>query len=97
MIADKLKTIRVLYRTDTLALWGLPCAMRPGQHPRDLRSMNANEALQRRTEDCWIYLGSPGWWGSMTDANRVAVEAFLAEHRDSIPQGPEEWTEVPPK
>jgi hypothetical protein len=39
----------------------------------------------------WIWLGSPGWWGSMSPESRARVEAWLAAHDGVIPEGPFEW------
>jgi len=65
-----LDTIRVLYRRDdSLELFGVPYKMRPGQGPKDIfRAGNAKG---------WVWLGGPGWWGSMTKGEQALVKAFL--------------------
>lgn len=79
-----LNTIKVLYRQpDTLALWGIPYEMRRGQQPRD---------LWERRGDSWIWLGSPGWYGSMSKSDQAAVKAFLDQHREAVPENPHEWS-----
>ena len=81
-----LSTIRVLFRApDTLALYGLPYEMRRdiGQAPRHLWKAGQTKG--------WIWLGSPGWFGSMTAGRRREVEAFLSRHKDDIPGNPYEW------
>ena len=83
----ELKQIKVLYREpDTLSLWGIPYEMRVGQQPRDL--------WHRRYETGWIWLGSPGWYGSMSKADIAAVKKFVAKHKDLVPQGPAEWSSL---
>lgn len=82
----KLDSIKTLYRqSDTLSLWGIPYKMRPGQQPRDIRP-------EYRTD--WIWLGSPGWWYTMTRADRELVSGFLVKLGDLVPQGPNEWSEL---
>lgn len=81
-----LHTIRVLYRQDdTMSLWGIPYDMRPGQQPRDIGQAHRGS---------WIWLGSPGWWGNYTAAERRQIETFLASVKDRIPQGPNEWDTI---
>lgn len=85
---ENLAKIKVLFRTsDTLILWGICYEMRAdvGQAPRDI-------AEDLRGD--WIYLGQPGWFGSMTRDEVDATKAFLAEHADEIPEGPNEWTRL---
>ena len=101
----KLRSIRVLFRApDTLALYGIPYDMREGQSPGDLwrgrrqpivydQTYGRTEAAPGPRED-WIWLGTPGWWGTMPKQEQKAVEAFLAEHKDSIPGGPYEWDRI---
>jgi hypothetical protein len=94
----------VLYRDRNLGLWGIPYKMRPGQSPRDLKDAHDNYRWpapghygpKRISLDDWVYLGHPGWYGSMTPAKQEAVKAFLAQHRDSIPGYPHEWSELEP-
>ena len=79
-----LDKIKVLYRrAGTLSLWGIPHDMRPGQQPSDLEK-----------RDNWIWLGSPGWWGYLSQEEQMLVEAFLRTQRDNIPENPNEWTKV---
>jgi len=96
-----LSSILVLYRDGNLQLWGIPYKMRPGQSPRDLQRAYEEWTQPRyghygapRIKLDWIWLGSPGWWGSMTPERRAEVEAFLAEHRDEIPMGFYEFSEL---
>jgi hypothetical protein len=81
-----LDSIKVLFRRDdSLELFGVPYNMRPGQSPRDIfRAGN--------TRGKWIWLGSPGWWGSMTKGEQALVKAFLAKHKADVPDGPNEWS-----
>lgn len=109
-MADKpLSSIVVLYREpDTMTIWGIPYAMRPGQSPRDLlrgdeRRRETHEYNARYSDtyrqahtfraakDDWIYLGSEGWYGSMSAERIAEVKAFLAAHEDDVPQYPGEW------
>lgn len=81
-----LDTIRVLYAMpDTLSLYGIPYQMRPGQAPRDIFEKFRHE---------WIWLGSPGWFGSMTKAEISLVREFLTTFKNDIPQNPHEWTKI---
>lgn len=105
-----LAEIRVIWRQpDTMALWGIPYEMRPGQAPRDLyngRRVNTSipscgiyrsESSPGVRED-WIYLGSPGWWGSMTKEDQAAVTSWLdlvtGGRPRQLPQEPSEWIRV---
>lgn len=86
--AAMLRSIRVLYRQDdTLALWGIPYDMRPGQGPKDILP---------RFRDHWIWLGSPGWWGSYSRVDQRLLKAYLraAGAQDAIPQNPHEWSRL---
>jgi hypothetical protein len=94
-----LSPIRVLWRQpDTLALWGVPYDMRPGQQPGDLwRARQAYRpprygvlASPRISLSDWVYLGSPGWWGSMPREDQASVKEWLTG-RDA-PGGPGEWS-----
>lgn len=86
-----LDSIRTLYRQpDTLALWGIPYDMRPEQSPRDL--WNAPHAPGPL--DDWIYLGCPGWWGSIEEADQKRITAWLARHAELVPENPCEWSRV---
>jgi len=82
--ATDLDSIRVLYRQDdTMTLWGIPYGMRPGQSPRDLqRAGNAGG---------WIYLGGPGWWGTLDADSIVRIKIWLTVHADDVPTGPCEF------
>lgn len=105
--------VKVLFRRDdSLCLYGIPYEMKPGQQPGDIwRSIR--DAPYRSPADCWragapysqptlppegwIWLGSPGWWGTMAREEREEIERFLAEVKDSggiIPDGPFEWSPV---
>ncbi len=81
-----LDSIKVLFRRDdSLELFGVPYLMRPGQSPRDIfRAGN--------TRGKWIWLGGPGWWGSMSKPEQALVKAFLVKHKDDVPTGPNEWS-----
>ena len=99
----KLNSIVVLYRQpDTLALWGIPYAMRPGQQPRDLFRAHRDYVppppghYGRKQIDIsdWIWLGSPGWWGTLSKEEQGEIEAFLRSHEGDIPQGPDKWRDI---
>ena len=100
-----LATIQVLFRQpDTLSLWGIPYQMRPGQSPKDIwQGRTISDTLKTAQgwygamlpdpgpgKD-WIWLGCPGWWGTMDAEKQAAVTAFLAQHKDAIPGGPNEF------
>jgi hypothetical protein len=79
-----LQNIKILFRApDTLALYGVPYEMRPGQQPGDLWRAGNTKG--------WIWLGSPGWWGNMSPDDQAEVQAFLSKHHDAIPGNPYEW------
>lgn len=83
---ENLAKVRVLYRSpDTLVLWGICYEMRAdcGQQPKDI-------AQDLRGD--WIWLGQPGWWGTMAREEIDATKVFLAEHADETPNWPNEWT-----
>ncbi len=104
--ADKsLSSIRVLYcENDTLALWGIPYDMRPGQQPDDLlradrrqREQYDPRLLQAKLRDVksgWIWLGSPGWWGHLSPSRQSEIREFLAAHKDCVPNSPNEWCPI---
>lgn len=50
-----------------------------GQSPDDI--------IDRRG---WIYLGGPGWWGSIPLPRIVAIKKYLSELL-AIPSHPNEW------
>lgn len=82
---ENLAKIKILFRTsDTLILWGICYDMRAecGQQPKD---------ISEEWRGDWIYLGQPGWFGSMSREEIDATKAFLAERADEIPSGPNEW------
>jgi hypothetical protein len=87
-----LDEIEVLYRDNngSMSLWGIPYRMNAavGQNPGHLRS---------RMDDPlgpWVWLGSPGWWGSMTPECMRETKAWLAELGDMVPTSPGEYTNV---
>lgn len=102
--------ICVLWRQpDTMSLWGIPYPMRPGQAPRDL--WEAREQWCVKSADVaagkgplltmpaaykWIWLGSPGWWGSAPKEAIAQMEAFLAplKARNIVPLSPGEWADI---
>jgi hypothetical protein len=88
--AEVLSTIRVLWRQpDVMSLWGIPYEMRPGQAPRDLW-----RAATARYENPhgWIYLGTCGWFASLTEPEIDLIKTWEKEHRANIPEGPGEWS-----
>jgi len=104
---EKLASIQVLWRQpDTLTLWGIPYKMRSdvGQQPYDLWKARRDYvppkpgwygSKQIDLSD-WIYLGEPGWWGHYSKKDQEIIEEFLVKHKDAIPGGPCEWSEVSP-
>lgn len=100
---EVLSTIKVLWRApDHLALYGIPYELRPGQSPRDLwRAYHEWEApkpghygSKRISLDDWVYLGNPGWFGTMTRPEIQLVEEFLAAHKQEVPGNPYEWSRL---
>lgn len=88
-----LNTIRVLYRQpDTMALYGIPYEMRRDvrQEPRHLIAGNGGSI-----PGDWIWLGSPGWYGSMTADEVAAVKLWLLVIGET-PDWPGEWLELAP-
>jgi hypothetical protein len=82
-----LSGIQVLYyQPDTLCLWGIPYDMHPSQSPRDL--------LQHPNRG-WIWLGTPGWFGSMAPDRKEAVKAYIDNNREHVPTRPGEWSRLP--
>ena len=79
-----LESICILYREpDTLSLWGIPYDMRPGQQPADIADRAG-----------WVWLGSPGWYGSMSPGEIEVVRAFRDRWLSAIPGGPNEWSRL---
>lgn len=102
-----LPSIRVLWRQpDTLALWGIPYDMRPGQSPHHLWNAPRPDTLARAAGrygammhspgplEGWVYLGSPGWWGTIAQDDQQQIAAWLAELGDMVPGNPCEWVAV---
>ncbi len=85
-----LSGIRVLWRRpDSLCLYGLPYDLRPGQSPYDLwRGRKPTPGPC----DGWIWLGSPGWWGTLSCGDQEIIAAFLKTHAENVPGGPCEWS-----
>lgn len=67
-----LNSIKTIYRDANLALWGIPYKMRSevGQQPRDLD--------RARNTKGWVYLGSPGWWGTISREDQAAIKEWFA-------------------
>ena len=78
--------IKVLYNDPNMQLWGLPFEMRPYQAPRHFAD----------NKEGWVWLGSPGWYGSMPQARIAETRAFLANCKsiDAIPTSPGEWSRI---
>lgn len=95
--------ILVLWRQpDTMSLWGIPYRMRPGQQPYDLWKARrdyvplppGHYGAPPINLDDWVWLGSPGWWGDMSNIRSERIEAFAQRYPSLIPQGPCEWTDL---
>ena len=83
----RLEEIQVLYRqNDTMSLWGIPYTMRPGQSPSDLLAAGNIQG--------WVWMGTPGWWGSLPRERVQAIQAFLEPIReaDAVPTHPGEFS-----
>ena len=81
-----------------MALYGIPHDMRPGQAPRDLlvRSSSFKTGIHYAdVPDSWMYLGAPGWWGSIGAERAKEIQTFLDLVSDCVPQGPGEWDRIP--
>lgn len=99
---ETLSTIRILFRApDSLSLYGIPYQLRPSQAPRDLFMRSVPYGRFQRLEAGpvpvgWIWLGTPGWFGSMTGEEQTLVRAWLGERRerDELPGNAYEWTEI---
>ena len=82
-----LDSVQILFRqNDTMSLWGLPHGLRPGQSPRDLQEVNNTKG--------WIWLGTPGWWGSISRSDIEKIRKFLEGVGDMVPFHPGEWSTV---
>jgi hypothetical protein len=108
-VSLNLDSIKVLFRApDTLALYGVPYRMRPGQQPGDLWRAHrdypvipgslgpAYPGYGSRQIDLsdWIWLGQPGSWGSITSADQEAITAWLDSLGPVVPEGPYEWSDL---
>lgn len=103
----RLARARVLWRRpDTLALYAIPHAMRPGQSPRDLVAAEwpsiawpPGPPIKQAGEvpADWFWIGSPGWWGGLSPEAIEAIREWLAplEAAGLVPLGPGEWAQVP--
>lgn len=104
-----LNKIQVLWRqSDTMALYGIPYNMREGQSPRDIFMAEWPGILQPgerkatprkhsgQVPSDWIYLGNPGWWGSISRDDQAKIQKFLEffKAKDLIPGGPNEFCEL---
>ena len=69
---DNVKTIRVLTYFNG-AFIGIPYEMRPGQQPRDILG-----------RDNWVWLGSPGWYGSMSADQRAIAVDFMNKYKNEM-------------
>lgn len=84
--ADLDKIVVLWRQPDTLALWGIPYAMRDEcqQTPYDLWKSSRGEGYgptaprYRADLSDWIWLGSPGWWGGHLPESRIAIQVWLA-------------------
>jgi len=85
-----LDSIKVLWRSPEgdMGLWGIPYAMneKVGQSPKDLYEA-------KNTKD-WIYLGGPGWFGSMSSKDIKEVKRYLATNKNELPNSPGEWSDI---
>lgn len=102
--------IKVLFRApDSLALYGIPYEMRPGQSPSDLwRGRRIEDTTARARgylgatisvpgpREDWVWLGTPGWYGNLdADAQRVVREYLLPlQAMGVVPGGPFEWSRL---
>lgn len=60
------------------AFWLIPYAMRPGQSPAHISVHWRYDAKSGP----WIWMGSPGWWG--TDANKARFWRFVDYWRSRV-------------
>jgi hypothetical protein len=76
--------------------------MREGQAPRDLWNSTTYPDDSRTARghygyripapgprEGWVWLGSPGWWGSIDRDDQARVAVWLVHH--PAPGGPSEW------
>jgi RNA-splicing ligase RtcB len=92
-------------------LWGLPYKMRHeiGQNPRHLWEGRRSPDPAHQPPVYigytistpgplpeWVWLGTPGWYGSMTKEEQELVNRFVDRLRSDglLPQWPGEWQEV---
>lgn len=100
-----IESIKVLYQGPN-GLWGIPYDLRPQQAPRDIwygrlipdtlkRAAGYHGAMLSAPgpSEGWVWLGSPGWYGSMNKEEQALVKEFLAPIRLAgwYPGGPNEW------
>ena len=75
-----------------LAEW--PCRHEHDWLPVDYRKCAPRKRSGEAPPD-WIWLGAPGWYGSMSRGQVDEVKAFLKRlNPQSIPSGPHEWAPV---
>lgn len=68
-----------------MCLWAIPYLMRPGQSPADIKDRTG-----------WVWLGSPGWWGSYNKPTQQFIENWLCVVGDLVPTHPNEWVVIGP-
>jgi len=98
----KIKVFALFRAPDTMALWGVTHPLRPGQSPGDLFRAQRDwtppppgtVGSSKQPHLGWVWLGSPGWWGSMPKERRKLVEEFAEKHPTLIPESPFEWTDL---
>jgi hypothetical protein len=102
---ESLAGIKTLFmQPETLGLWGIPYEMRPGQSPGDIWRAQRDYVPPRTGWygskqvglDDWIWLGCPGWYGTMPRVEQVLAIDFSARcwSVHALPQGPNEWTDL---
>lgn len=107
--ADLDKIVVLWRQPDLSALWGIPYAMRMecGQTPKHLWDAHksfydkpiGNRVYARRNPidlSDWIWLGQPGWWGSLLPEERATIEVWLSplEMFGLVPKGPCEFVDL---
>lgn len=87
---ERLSALRYLWLDDNLALWGLAETLRPGQSPRDLC-----QGYGRPLPD-WLWLCSPGWFGSYCKTEVETLQEWLEplEQAGIVPEWPGEWVDL---